>query len=107
MLGELGLLDLVGVVADVAAGAGDVAAGADDLGEVLALVDPAGVTGLAGVADEQRAGVAIGAGLPLRLLAGHLAVRSEPDVAVRVDEPREHPALERLDVGGIPAASAP
>ena len=96
---ELVLLDLVGVVADVAAGAGDVPAGADDLRQVLALVDPVRVAGLPGVADEQRAAVAVGDRLLLRLLARHAAVRSEPDVAVGVDEAREHPALERLHVG--------
>ena len=98
MADELVLLDLVGVVADVAAGAGDVPTGADDLRQVLALVDPARVAGLPGVADQQRAGVAVGERLLLGLLAGHLAVRTQSDVAVRVDEPRQHPALERLHV---------
>ena len=38
---ELGRLDLVGVVADVALGAGDVPTGADQPGQVVAVVDPA------------------------------------------------------------------
>ena len=41
--GQVAGLDLVRVVADVAAGAGDVAAGPDDPRQVLAVVDPAGV----------------------------------------------------------------
>ena len=53
---QLVLLDLVGVVADVAAGAGDWRPGADDLGQVLALVDPPRVAGLSRVTDEERAG---------------------------------------------------
>ena len=96
---ELVLLDLVGVVADVAAGAGDVPAGADDLRQVVALVDPVRVAGLARVADEQRAAVAVGDRLLLGLVARHGAVGPEADVAVGVDEAREHPALERLHVG--------
>ena len=93
MADELVLLDLVGEVADVAAGAGDVPAGADDLGQVVALVDPARVAGLARVADEQRAAVAVGERLLLGLVARRTAPwASEPDVAVRVDEAREHPA---------------
>ena len=38
-------LDLVGVVTDVALGAGDVAAGADDAGQVVTFVDPVRVDG--------------------------------------------------------------
>ena len=53
-------LDLVGVVADVAPGAGDVAAAADQPRQVVALVDPAGVGRRAAVAQQQRAGVAVG-----------------------------------------------
>ena len=56
---QLAGLDLVGVVADVALGAGDVPAGADQPRQVLAVVDPGGVGGRAAVADQQRAGVAV------------------------------------------------
>ena len=62
---ELVRLDLVGVVADVAAGPGDVPPRPDDLGQVLALVDPPRVRRRAGVADEQRARVAVGERLGL------------------------------------------
>ena len=65
-------------------------------GQVVAVVDPAGVGRRAGVADQQRAGVAVGERL---LLAGRLvdgAVRVEPDVAVRVDQPGQHPAGDGL-----------
>ena len=55
LLDQLLGLDLVRVVADVAAGAGDVPAGADDPRQVRLVVDPAGVRGAAGVADQQRA----------------------------------------------------
>jgi hypothetical protein len=49
----------VGEVADVALGAGDVAAGANDLGQVVAVVDPAGVGRAAAVAQQQGTGVAV------------------------------------------------
>ncbi len=102
---ELVLLDLVGEVADVAAGAGDVPTGADHLGQVVAVVDPPGVTGLAGVADEEGPGVAVGERLLLGLLGRHLAVRPEPDVAVGVDEAGQGPPLDGLHVGaGGPGA---
>ena len=73
-------------------------AGADDPRQVVALVDPARVGGGPGVAQEQRAGVAVGQ--RLLLLRGPVdgAVRVEPDVAVGVDEPGQHPAL---DVDGL------
>ena len=47
-------LDLVGVVADVALGAADVATAADQPRQVVAVLDPAGVGGAAGVTDQQR-----------------------------------------------------
>ena len=90
--GEVARLDLVGVVADVAPGAGDVAPGAHQPRQVVAVVDPRGVDRRAAVAQQQRAGVAVGDRL---LLAGRLvdaAVRVEPDVAVRVDQARHDPA---------------
>ena len=64
-LDELLGLDLPRVVADVAPGPGDVAPRADHLGEVVALVDPAGVGGRPGVADEQGAVITVRDGLRL------------------------------------------
>ena len=95
---ELLGLDLVGVVADVALRAGDVATGADDLRQVVALVDPPGVGRGARVADEQRAGVAIGACLGLARRLVHRAVLVETDVAVRVDEAGDDPAGDGVPV---------
>ena len=51
---------------------------------------------------QQRAGVAVGERLLLLDLGRHGAVRVEPDVAVRVDEPGDDPALG--DELGRPAA---
>ena len=58
------------------------------------------------VADEERAAVAVGDRLLLRLVVGGTAPwGAEPDVAVGVDEAREHPPLEGLHVApGRPAA---
>ena len=86
--GELVGLDLVGEVADVALGAGDVATGPDQPRQVLALVDPGGVGGRAAVAQQQRPGVPVGDRLLLGGLLVDGAVLVEPDVAVRVDQPR-------------------
>ncbi len=58
-------LDLGAEAAQVAPGPGDVPPGADQPRQVLAVVDPPGVGGGAGVAQQQRAGVAVGAGLLL------------------------------------------
>ena len=61
-------------------------AGADHPRQVVAVVHPAGVDGHAGVAQQQRARVAVGDRL---LLGGRLvdaALLVEPDVAVRVDQ---------------------
>ena len=85
----------MGEVADVAAGAGDVAAAADQPGQVVAVLHPAGVGGRAAVAQEQRAGVAVGERLLLGGLLVDGAVGVEPDVAVGVDQPGDDPALGR------------
>ena len=87
-------------------------AGADEDGKVVAVVHPAGVGGRAGIPQQQRTGGPVGQGLLLRLRCRHLAVLAQPDVAVRVDEPRQHPALEHpLDRGrtleGEPASDDP
>ncbi len=94
---EVVRLDLPGVVADVAAGAGDVPTHPDQPGQVVAVLDPAGVGGAAAVAQQQRPGVAVGHGLGLGLVAADLAVLVEPDVAVRVDQAGHDPtARDRL-----------
>ena len=92
---ELGRLDLVGVVADVALGAGDVPTGPDQPRQVLAVVDPRGVGGRPAVAQEQRPGVAVGDRLLLRRLVVDGAVLVEPDVAVRVDQARARSSPRR------------
>ena len=58
--GEVVGLDLVGVVADVAAGAGHVAPGPDQPRQVVALLHPPGVGRRAAVAQQQHPGVAVG-----------------------------------------------
>ena len=85
-------LDLVGVVADVAPGAGDVAAAPDQAGQVVAVVDPGGVGGHARVADQQGAAVAVLDRLTLGLLVVDRAVVVEPDVAVGVGQTGHDPA---------------
>ncbi len=97
-------LDLMRVVADVAAGTGDVPARADDARQVVPVVDPAGVGGRAGVAQQQRARVAIGDRLLLAGRGVHRAVLVEADVAVGVDQAGQCPAL---DDGGLARAARP
>ena len=104
---QVGGLDLVGVVADVAAGAREVAAAADQAGQVVTVVHPAGVGRRAAVAQEQRAGVAVGDGL---LLGGGVvdgAVGVEAEVAVGVDEAGHDPALGRGLGSGLPLEGDP
>ena len=98
-VGELVGLDLVGVVADVALGATDVTTAADQPRQVVAVLDPAGVGGAAGVADQQRPAVAVVDRLLLGLLVGGGAEVVEPEVAVGVDQPGHDPAL----AGGLGA----
>ena len=57
-------------------------------------LQPAGVTGRAGVADQQRAGVAVGPGLRLGHGVRHVAAGAQADVAMGVDEPGKHPAIQ-------------
>ena len=64
----------------------------DQPGQVVAVLDPAGVGGAPAVAEQQRAGVAVGDRLRLGRLPVDLAVLVEPDVAVRVDQTGDHPA---------------
>ena len=60
--------------------------------QVVAVLDPAGVGGAAAVAQQQRAGVTVGDRLRLGRVPVDLAVLVETDVAVRVDQARDHPA---------------
>ena len=90
---QVGGLDLVGVVADVAAGAGEVAAAADQAGQVVAVLHPAGVGRRAAVAEEERTGVAVGDRLLLGRRVVDRAVGVEAEVAVGVDQPGHDPAL--------------
>ena len=88
-LDEILRLHLDGEAAQVAPGAGDVPAGADDPGKVRALLEPAGVVDGAGVADQQRPGVAVRQGLGFRGVLGNVPARAEADMAVRVHQARE------------------
>ena len=56
-------------------------------GQVVAPVDPAGVGGRPGVAQQQRAGLPVGQQLAFLLGLVDGSVGVEPDVTVRVDEP--------------------
>ena len=90
----------MGVAADVALGRCDVAPAADQPRQVVAVVDPPGVGGRAGVADEQGSPITVVDGL----LLGGLVVRGaevvEPEVAVRVHETGDDPALgDRVGAG--------
>ena len=95
VLRQLVRLHLVGVVADVPLGAPEVAPAADQPRQVVAVVDPPGVRGAAGVTDQQRAPVAVVDRLLLGLLVPHGAEVVEPEVAVRVDQARHDPAVAR------------
>ncbi len=105
---ELGRLDLVGVVADVALGPRDVPSGTDQPGQVLAVVHPRRVGGRSAVAQQQRPGVAVGDRLLLGGRLVHRAVVVEAHVAVGVDQAGHDPAatgvLGRRDglVGDVP-----
>ena len=93
-------LDLVGVVADVALRPRDVPPGPDQPRQVVALVHPGRVGRRPGVADQQRARVPVVDRLLLGDLVGRAAVVVQPEVAVRVDQPRHHPpARDRLRPG--------
>ena len=89
---QVGRLDLGAVVADVALGAGDVPAGPDDARQVVAVVDPVGVDR---VRRRRAAAARRRRGRRPPAPRGRLvdaAVRVQPDVAVRVDQARQHPA---------------
>ncbi|RPK86897.1 hypothetical protein EES46_20275 [Streptomyces sp. ADI98-10] len=92
---EVAGLDLVGEVADVAAGPGDVPAGPDDLRQVLPVVGPPGVGGRSGVPDQQRSGLPVGDGLLLGGRRVDRAVLVQAHMAVRVDQAGQRPAGDR------------
>src|SRR5690625_1005188 len=88
------VVELTPEVAQVALGPGEVVPGADEARQVPALLHPAVVLRGAGVAHEQHAGVAVRPGLRLGLRLAHRTLGTETDVAVDVDEPGQHPALD-------------
>ena len=86
-------LDLVGVVADVALGAGDVPARPDQPRQVVAVVDPGGVGRRArsrGSAARRRPGRSTACCSVVSSVDAAVVV--EPEVAVRVDQARHDPA---------------
>src|SRR4029079_5327862 len=72
--------------AGIPLGPGQVAAGADDAGQVVAVIEAAGVDRRSRVAQQQRTNVALDFGLRDRLLEFDGAVAPQADVAVRVDQ---------------------
>ena len=76
--------------------------GPDDPGQVVVVVEAAGVGRRSGVAQQQRTDVAFGFGLPDRLVEVDGAVQAEADVAVRVDQAGNDPSAAVED--GVRAA---
>jgi hypothetical protein len=99
-VGELCLVfDVDRQAGDVALGAGQVPAGADDARQVVAVVEAAGVDRRSAVAQQQCAGLTIGLGLRDRLLEFNAASRTQPDMAVGIDQPGQNPAAVENRVG--------
>ncbi len=73
-------------------------AGPDDVRQIVVVVEAAGVDRRSAVAKQQRADVALGFGLRDRLVEVDGAVRTEPDVAVRVDQAGQDPAAVKNSV---------
>ena len=86
--------DFVGEAAQVAPGPGNVPARADQDRKFLAALHPSRIGRRARIPDQQRAGVEVGKCLFLRHGGLHRTGRTQPDVAVGVDEPRQHPAVK-------------
>src|SRR5665811_1394698 len=76
--GQILRLDLVGVVADVTAGARDVPPSSHDARQVLPVIDPAGVGRRAGIAQQQGAAVPLGDRLLLALSLIHISEPTRP-----------------------------
>ena len=71
---------------------GQVLSGPDDAGQIIAVVEAAGIRRRAAVAQQQRPDVAFGLGLNDRVVERDLAMRTEPDVAVGVHQSGQNPA---------------
>ena len=93
-LHELLRLDLHGEVAQVAPRPGDVPPGPNDPRRIRRLLQPPGVAGSACVPDQQCAGIAVRHRLGVRNVVVHGTAGSQPDVAVRVHETRQYPAVQ-------------
>src|SRR5699024_1090972 len=90
---QLGGLELVGVVPDVALGPGRVAAGANEPGQGIALPHPARVRGGSTVTKQPRACVPVGGRLALALVVVGSPLGVQADVTVSIDEPWDDPSL--------------
>ena len=66
--------------------------GPNDAGQVVAVVEAAGVDRRSAVAQQQRADIAVRLGLGDRLVEFDGASRPQPYVAVRIDQPGDNPA---------------
>jgi len=88
-----------GRVADVAGGCARSGGRAMIFGEVFAVVGPAGVGGRPASGGE-GAGLAVGSAPASRRRRRGRDVQSEPDMAVRVDETGQDPAVDGADVTG-------
>ena len=110
LVDELIGFDLDPEVADVAPRAGDVSAGADEPRQVVAFLHRRVVDRRPGIAQQQRAGIAVEQGLRgLPLGLRDVAARGQPDVAVRVDETGDDPAAggDCLGFGTRPGEGQP
>jgi hypothetical protein len=67
-------------------------AGPDDAGQVIPIIDPAGVRRAPRVPDQERADSEVGECLPFLLGFVHRATGVEPDMAVRIDQTRKYPS---------------
>ncbi len=74
-------------------------AGPDDPGQLAAVLEPARVVHGAGVADQQGTGVPVRHGLLFGQGLGNVPGGSESDVAVRIHQARQDPAVQH-NVGG-------
>src|ERR1700727_3822964 len=66
--------------------------GANDARQVVAIVQAAGVDRRSAVAQQQRADLAFGLSLCDRLVESDAALRPQPDMAMRIDQPGQNPA---------------
>ena len=82
--------------------------GANDAWQVVAVVEAASVDRRTAVAQQQSADLALGFGLGDRLVEFDAAPRTQPDMAVRIDQPGQNPAAveNRISVTDRLAADA-